>query len=217
MGIEEDIFRKYTVSKNKLKSYGFCENGNKLVFERKFFNNEFKLIVVFEKKISAKVIDLSSDEEYTNFRVGSASGFSAEVRENFIEILTDIRDKCSERQVFQSLQAQNIKKYIAKKYKDEPEFLWKNFPTYAIFRNKKNKKWYALIGDVQLNKVQTDSKSTKKVEIINLKISKNEISEQKGVYEAYHMNKKNWITIVLDGTLADEQIQAWVDKSYKNV
>ena len=217
MEIEKEVFKGCIVDKNKLKKYGFCVNGNKLVFEKNFFNDEFKIIVVFDKKISTKIIDLSTDDEYTNFRIENANGFSAEIREKVIEILSDIRDNCSEKQVFQSLQAQNINKYISEKYKDEPEFLWKNFPTYAIFRNKKSKKWYALIGDVSENKVKFDSKSDEKVEIINLKVSKNKILEQKGVYEAYHMNKKNWITIILDGTLEDKKIQALVDKSYQNV
>lgn len=34
------------------------------------------------------------------------------------------------------------------------------------------------------------------------------------IFPAYHMNKSNWITIWLDGTLADELIFELIKKSY---
>jgi predicted DNA-binding protein (MmcQ/YjbR family) len=39
----------------------------------------------------------------------------------------------------------------------------------------------------------------------------------KGIYEAYHMNKKNWITIIFDETLKDSEIESLVDKSYNSI
>ena len=44
------------------------------------------------------------------------------------------------------------------------------------------------------------------VEIINIKIDPEKIIELKkrrGFYDAYHMSKKNWITIALDGSVSD--------------
>lgn len=38
-----------------------------------------------------------------------------------------------------------------------------------------------------------------------------------GFYEAFHMNKRNWISIVLDNTLSDEEICRWIDNSYEMV
>ncbi len=37
------------------------------------------------------------------------------------------------------------------------------------------------------------------------------------VQPGYHMNKKHWNTIFIDGTLSDEQLQAWIDDSYSLV
>lgn len=34
------------------------------------------------------------------------------------------------------------------------------------------------------------------------------------VLEAYHMNKKHWITVVIDGSLSDGLIRQWIDNSY---
>lgn len=37
------------------------------------------------------------------------------------------------------------------------------------------------------------------------------------VQPGYHLNKQHWNTITLDGTIADEAIQAMIDESYRLV
>ena len=220
MTLENDLYKKHLIDKKKLIKYGFKQIGKNLIFKINLAKDDFQAVIEFDGKISGKIYDLSTNEEYTNFRIESSSGFSSEIREEYINLLTDIRDKCTENQLFQTKQAQKISKYIINKYNDEPEFLWKNFPTYAVFRNKKNNKWYALFGTVAKNKVDINSNSTEIVEIINLKINKNDLKNQlntKGIYEAYHMNKKNWVTIIFDETLKDSEIESLVDKSYNNI
>jgi predicted DNA-binding protein (MmcQ/YjbR family) len=34
------------------------------------------------------------------------------------------------------------------------------------------------------------------------------------VQPGYHMNKKHWITVVMDGSISDKLIKTWVDNSY---
>ena len=34
------------------------------------------------------------------------------------------------------------------------------------------------------------------------------------VLPGYHMNKKHWNTIVVDGSVADKQLKGWIDHSY---
>ena len=71
--------------------------------------------------------------------------------------------------------------------------------------------------DIPYNKVNKESDKQKIVEIINVKIEPNKLSDLlkiNGIYEAYHMNKKNWISITLDGTLDDNMIFNLIDKSY---
>lgn len=220
MTIEQNLFKNHIIDKNLLKEYGFKLNGEKYLYETNILNDEFKIVVEFDGQICGKIFDISTGDEYTNFRIESSSGFSSEVRENFIKILTDIRDKCTENKLFQTKQALAINKYISEKYQDAPEFLWKNLPTYAVFRKKQSNKWYAIIGTVPLNKVNKNSNSSEIVEIINVKVNKDKIKEvlqQKGIYEAFHMNKKNWVTIIFDKTLKDFEIEHFIDESYNNV
>ena len=35
-----------------------------------------------------------------------------------------------------------------------------------------------------------------------------------GVRPGYHMNKKHWNTVSMDGSLPDEKIKEWIDHSY---
>jgi predicted DNA-binding protein (MmcQ/YjbR family) len=37
------------------------------------------------------------------------------------------------------------------------------------------------------------------------------------VQPGYHMNKKHWNTVIVDGTVSDKQLQQWIDASYQLV
>ena len=56
---------------------------------------------------------------------------------------------------------------------------------------------------------------------INLKCDPEEAIELRETYDAvlpgYHMNKRHWNTVMIDGTLPDKLILAWIDKSYQLV
>lgn len=40
--------------------------------------------------------------------------------------------------------------------------------------------------------------------------------KQRGIYPAYHLSKKSWISIILDNTLSDDEIMKLIDISYEN-
>ena len=72
----------------------------------------FRIIITYDRALSGKIIDLAFGEEYVNFRMESATGYSAEVRNKFEALLLDIRDKCCKNQFFQSEQARRINEFI---------------------------------------------------------------------------------------------------------
>lgn len=70
---------------------------------------------------------------------------------------------------------------------------------------------------MNLDKGKLDTKDTGEIEIINVKLEPNQIKKllkKKGFYPAYHMNKKNWITIILNDTVEDDYIMKLIEKSY---
>jgi predicted DNA-binding protein (MmcQ/YjbR family) len=58
-------------------------------------------------------------------------------------------------------------------------------------------------------------------ESINLKCDPEagvQLREQySSVLPGYHMNKKHWITVLMDGSIPDKIIQEWIEQSYRLV
>jgi predicted DNA-binding protein (MmcQ/YjbR family) len=220
MNIEKEIFNKYLIIKDKLLKYGFKFENGKLVYNKYILNNTFYIILEYDNEIKGKIIDLSFDEEYTNYRAEMLGEYNSNIKKEFVDLLIDIRDKCCEIQLFRFEQTKRLNEYIISKYDNYPEFLWDKYPNFAVYRNKKNKKWYAIIMNIPLNKLYKNIKSEKEVEIVNVKIDRDKVDEyvtKNGIYEAYHMNKKSWISIMLDDTLSDSTIQKFINDSFSNI
>lgn len=217
MSIEEEIFKKSSSDKSKLEEYGFIKEENFFTYAKNILNDSFKVIVKItdDGKVNGKIYDLSFNEEYNNYRLDNIKGvFVNKIKEEFINVLNDINDKCFTKNYFSTDQANRITKKIFEIYGDVPEFLWKKFPNYGVFKNKSNHKWYGIIMDVNGNKFNIDSDN---IEILNVKLESRLVSEllnEKHFYFAYHMNKNNWITIVLNDTLTDEKILKYISLSY---
>jgi len=138
------------------------------------------------------------------------------VKDEYIKILKDIRKNCFEKDLFITNQANRITNLINKLYKDEPEFLWEKFPGFGVFKNANTLKWYAIIMNIDKRKLGDFNEES--VEILNVKLNFNNIISllgKNGFFEAYHMNKKNWISIILDESLSDEEIMGLIKESYE--
>ena len=220
MSIEKEVLVKCVPNCTKLLKYGFVKGNDMYKFSKKFMDNTFSAdIVVFTNgEVHGKVIEIVYDEEYTNFRIeGEIGKFAGKVKSNYVSILEDIKEKCFDSKYFVFDQTNRITNYIFDKYGDRPEFLWKKYPGCGVFRKKKKKKWYGIIMDINKNKI---CDSTGEVEILNVKLNKELVTKllkEEGFYKAYHMQKINWITIVLDDSLDDEKIMKLIDISYSNI
>ena len=217
MKILNKLLTNKTIDYNKLIEYGFTLKNKKYIYEKILSNKHFKVIVEITKEIQiAKVYDLDVDDEYVLVDVPNASGdFVGKIREEYNSIITDIINKCTNMNVFKSVQTQEIISYIKDKYNDDLEFLWEKYPDAAIWRNKNNNKWYGLLMRISQNKLGINSDEL--IEIIDLRYPKetiNEILSCKGVYPGYHMNKKSWITITLDNTVDNKEIFTLIKQSY---
>ena len=213
MTIEEEIFKTYKVNENKLLKYGFTKD-NTYKYSKKIMNTFEVQITIDTNNVIGKIYDLESQCEYTNYRVKDASGeFTSKIKEKYINILKDIRKNCFEKNYFIFEKSNNITSKIIQIYETKPEFLWKKHPGYGVFRNKKSGKWFAIIMNIDKSKIIPNKKG--EIEIINLKLNDNKYLKQKGIYPAYHMNKKSWVTIILDDTLKEEKILNLINISYE--
>ena len=220
MRIEEEVFSHHSIVPEKLFAYGFSSEGDRLVYSRELPDDGMKIIVEYDGTINGRIIDLSLNDEYTAFRVEGAMGYSAQIRQKYIGLLTEIRNYCCKNQYFKTPQAQRVSDHIFEAYGSSPEFLWPNIPSYAAFRQVGKKKWFAVMGSVPLNKVNREAQSIQPVEVINVKVDQDRIGDflaQAGIYEAFHMNKRCWVSIILNDTLPDDAIHRMIDDSYRNI
>lgn len=215
--MEHDLFLGYSVDFNKLLSFGFLCEENKYVFKKNIENDSFQIIISIslEGNVSGQVFDLDLGDEYTSFRIENNSGeFAGTIRTIFEETLLDIRNNCFFKQEFIGSQANRISKMIKDCYGDNPFFEWESYPNFGVFKHKRTHKWYALIMNIPMNKIKAGDGM---VDVINVKLSEEKISSllnHTGFFLAYHMNKKNWISIILDDTLLDEDIMNFIHESY---
>ena len=218
MSIEDDIFKRANFDFEKLKQYGFQKSKSDFMLEKYFFNDEFKAVIAVNEngQIRGDVIEVSSQELYLPLRVMSmAEGFAGQVRAEYEKILRDILAHCCVVNDFVYAQTCRLVHYIQKKYGDKPDFPWEKYGHYGVFRNFETNKWYALVMNIDRCKIEKNRHE--EVEIVNLKVDQSKISdllEKKGIYPAYHMNKKSWVTLVLDDTLSDEFIEDLLAQSY---
>ncbi len=110
-----------------------------------------------------------------------------------------------------------ILRYAMDKYGTRPEYLWARWPNYAILRRADNKKWYGAILDVPRERLGLAG--TDVVDVLNVKCDPGLyafINGENGILRGYHMGG-TWVSVLLDGTVAREQIFALLDASYKLV
>lgn len=106
--------------------------------------------------------------------------------------------------------------YIKKKYKVSPEYPWKRYPGNAVFRHGDNNKWFALVMEVSGDKLGANTADY--IPVINLKVDdmlfRDMLIQQHGIIPAYHMNKQQWITVFLDGSVKKKQVYELIDMSF---
>lgn len=208
-------FENKTINYKKLVEYGFVKKENSYYYEKNISNNEFKVVVEIskEKQIS-KLIDLES-EEYILVDVANSTGeFVGKLRDEYDSVLKDIINKCTNEN--ENKQVASVIKYIKEKFNDDLEYLWEKFPEDAIWRNKENNKWYGAL--LKISCIKLGLESDEITEILDLRYQKEDIKniiDNKKIFPGYHMNKKSWITIKLDGSVELKEIYKLIDNSYQ--
>lgn len=215
----KSIFQRKKLVIEKLSAYGFSLNGDTYFYRVTLPSSGFEMQIHIDTqgKISTTVIDPSYDEPYTLHLVESAAGsFVGGIKSEYETILQDIADKCFEPDVFKYAQTKALIEYVRSKYGDEPEYLWKKFPDNAVWRRKDTGKWYGTLLTVSTSKLGITP--GKMAEIIDLRIQPEKMEDlidKKLYFPGWHMNKKNWYTIILDDSVSFEELCQRIDESYR--
>ncbi|OCR97381.1 hypothetical protein CFT12S02855_07300 [Campylobacter fetus subsp. testudinum] len=111
--------------------------------------------------------------------------------------------------------AETVFKYVKEKYGTIPDYPWIKTANHAVLRHIENQKWYGVIINIPKNKLKLDGDDL--VDVLNLRCEKDLtilLKDGKTILPAYHMNKKNWISILLKET-SDEMIFDLIAQSYE--
>ncbi len=108
---------------------------------------------------------------------------------------------------------QELYKWVQDIYSTEPDYPWNDWN--AVLRHKENNKWYGLIMEIPATKLGLQG--DRLIDVLNVKcdpILIGSFRSKPGYFPAYHMNKENWISIALDGSIPADEIKSLVSMSY---
>lgn len=197
---------------DKLIEYGFKLEKNKYILKKDIDNNLYAIFTI-DKDISINVYDKITNEEFIPYKLNTSVGlYVSDIREKIDKYKQEIINNCFNNNDTRK----EIIKYIHEKYQIKEEHPWDEYPTFYTFKT--NNKWFGLIMRIPYKSLGIDS--IEEVDVINIKIEPEKIEElvdNKQYFKAYHMNKKYWITIVLNYNTDINKLKELVDNSYKLV
>ena len=178
---------------DRLKDYGFQSVGNAYVFQKDLSEaGLYALIRINLDSIDVRVIDKAFEDDYLPFSVkDNQCAAKAEVE----ALLSDIAASC-----FTSVDAvSDIMTYMEKTYGVKHEEPWERLPGYYTFKTPNSRKWCAIIMHLPQSRLGLEGGNM--IDIICVKIASDQIEglvDNRHYFPAYHMSKKNWITVLLD-------------------
>lgn len=210
------IFKNRKADFSKLAEYGFVKRGKSYKYTRTLSESDFEMTVTITEsgKIFAKVIEPEVGE-YTLHLTDSAGSFVGQVRAEYEQTLNEIADRCFVPDVFKSEMTKQLIEYVREKYGCELEFLWEKFSDNAVWRRADTGKWFAAVLTVSLRKLGL--KSDEVAEIIDLRLPPEQMEslvDGKRYFGGWHMNKKHWYTMILDGSIPFDELCERIDESW---
>ena len=239
MRFEERYFLQKIPDLEKLKAYGFRQEADgSLKYEKLLREETFRaeLTVNPAGAVRGQLIDLEFGDEFYQIHSDNQRGaFVAEICEEYGELLEEIAEAGFIPQPFILAQSNRIARRVLAEFGEKPVFPFKKIEGAGVFENPDNGKWYGLIMEVDRNKLKkpetlsggkargssqntgsTEDMPKHMTEAMNVKVRPEtvpELTKREGIYECYHMNKKHWVTVVLEDEVPDEDIMSLLRES----
>lgn len=210
-----EIFDKNIFNSKLAIAYGFSKVGDYYILQSDIDVENFNVIVKIGKdSFEVNVIELPFNEEYILFNVLDSKGkFVSQIRKKVNELIEDIVKSC-----FISLDYRKILlNYVREKYGTIPEEPWED-NNHATIKTSNSKKWYGIFMSIPYKTLGLDKSG--KIDVLNVKLNPEVIKsliDKKHFFPAYHMNKKYWISIVLDSDVDLNLVKSLIDESFNLV
>lgn len=203
----------------QLCAFGFVETDGSYRYSADLLNGQMHMTVSIDSAgtLRTEVTDSETGDVYVLHHIPDATGaFVGQVREAHDSLLQTILERCFALDFYKSSDTKAVISYVRTQYGDELEHLWAKTPTNAVWRRKDNAKWYGVLLVIPKNKLGLDGDEM--VEILDLRMAPDELTtvvDNHRYFPGYHMNKRHWVTICLDGSLPVAEICRRIDASYQ--
>lgn len=207
------LLEQYDIDCKRAIAYGFSRTEAGLELKKELPGvGLYAVFVIAGKSFEVNVFDADTDEEYLPFNVlDNITGFVTGIREQVEELVQEIKEKC----LLNSNMKLRLMEYCERKFGTEPEAPWEDSPDAYTFKTAKRNKWYALFMTIPYKSLGLVAKGA--LDVVNIKLPPEKVLDlidRVHFYPAYHMNKKHWITIVLDKEVDEPLVQQLLEESY---
>jgi predicted DNA-binding protein (MmcQ/YjbR family) len=105
--------------------------------------------------------------------------------------------------------------FVKKKYKITGDRPWAKYPDNIVLRHVDTRKWFGLVMNVPYVKLGINKPGN--VDVLNIKKDNVVIGSflQAGILPAYHMNKASWVSVLLDGSVSEQDIEFLLNVSFE--
>ena len=194
----------------KLTAYGFTQQGDGWHLERTLpFNNLVMVVDLIPPQFIVRVIDQTFNDDFLPFEI---KGGTSPIKAAVDELLNDMVATC-----FTNPKRELIA-HCENTYHTLVEQPWEKFPEYYTFKTAKRQKWYAVILRIPCQKIGFTG--TGQIDIVNVKLPPEQIPtliDGRHYFASYHMDKRYWLTIVLNQDTDWPQVKRLLDQSYQLV
>ena len=208
----------------RLAQFGFECGAGVYTYEQDLLGGMFRLLVRAEGdgRVSTMLIDNDSGEPYVLHLVENAQGsFVGKVRTAYRDALDRIGEACGEHGASRGAYVEEILRYVRDTYGDEIEYPWRDMAAAsgmetAVIRSHITKKWYAAFMKIHPSKIGLGG--SRPISVMNLHGTAEMVAELvdgRRYFPGYHMNRKYWYTICLDGSIPMEELREKIDESFE--
>ncbi len=110
----------------------------------------------------------------------------------------------------------DVHAYIRSQYGIDPIKAFKEDPGIMVFVRPDSNKWFAATKNIRCSSV--DVAGNGRIDILNVQLNPRTVSSlrtREGFRPAWHMNRNKWVTVLLDGTVSDDEVRKLIDQAYQ--
>lgn len=206
------LLAQYQPEAKALRKFGFRKSKGVYTWTKALAGALEARFTLTEKKFSVQVLDPAEGEAYLPFELPGAEGnFVQGIREQVDQLVQEILTKCCTCQ----RQREQILAYVQQKYGTEPWYPWPEYPGHCPLKIPETGKWYGIVMTVTARQLGLPQPGN--LDILNVKLPPDQVTElcdRKQFFPAYHMHKKYWLTVLLDGSVPLIRVEELLAASY---